>query len=149
MLRPIRSVPSLLDVERLLPILRERRQRIAVVLDEFGGVAGIVTLQDVASELFGDASDEFKPADARPEKLADGRMRLPGPMLLEDAARLIGVSWRNPEVTTLAGHVLAHFGRIPEPGERARIDGTEIEVESVRNRAIASVLVSPATLAKD
>jgi putative hemolysin len=147
LLHPIQKVPSGMDFERLLPLLRQRGQRLALVLDEFGGVEGIVSLSDVVSELLGHMTDEFaKRGERRPERLPDGRVRLPGTLRLMNAAQWTGVTWHDPEVTTLAGYVLTPFGRIPERGEQLTIDGVQLEVEQVEHNAITSLLVTPRPL---
>lgn len=115
-----------------------------MVLDEYGGVDGIVTLQDVMAELLGDMTDEFSGPEARAERLPDGRVRMPGAMRLDEAAALIGVDWRDGDVTTLAGYVILRLGRIPAAGERTEIDGVGVEIERVDQRAITSLLITPA-----
>ena len=75
--------------DRVLRELRERRSHQALVVDEFGGTAGLLTLEDVLSELLGDVGDEFKAGDPSLETLPDGRIRLPGGMAVDDAAALL------------------------------------------------------------
>ena len=86
LIRPIASVHESVTADRILRQLRERRSHQALVVDEFGGTAGLLTLEDVLAELVGDVGDEFKPADPVAEELADGSMRLPGGMAVDDAA---------------------------------------------------------------
>src|SRR5918998_2354560 len=92
-IRPIASVHESVTADRVLRQLRERRSHQALVVDEHGGTAGLVTLEDVLSELLGDVGDEFKPGDPVPETLPDGRLRLPGEMSVDDAAVLLRASW--------------------------------------------------------
>lgn len=142
-LRPVISVPDTMEAARLLPILRRRGQRLAVVTDEFGGVAGIVTLQDVLDELLGLPPDEPEhPGQPMPEWLSDGRMRLPGLLPLTDAGRLLGVDLRARRVTTIGGLILSRLGHVPEAGERVVIDGITLEVESRNRQMIASVVAT-------
>ena len=77
-MRPITSVHESVTADRVLRHLRERRSHQALVVDEFGGTAGLLTLEDVLSELVGDVGDEFKAGDPVAETLPDGRVRLPG-----------------------------------------------------------------------
>jgi CBS domain containing-hemolysin-like protein len=144
LLRPVLRVPGSVTGDRLLTFLRERRGRMAVVLDEYGGVEGLVTLEDVLAELVGDVADEFKGEEPEPERLPDGRVRLPGQLPLDEAARWTGVHWEDDEAVTVGGRVLAALGHIPEGGERVRVEGVDVEVERVDGRTIASLLVSPA-----
>lgn len=143
-LRPIIAVPEDIPIHRLLPQLRQRGQRIALVIDEFGDMAGIVTLQDVLDELLGLPPEmQDLPGQAVPERLDDGRMRIPGLLPLTDASRLLGVEWRDRQVTTIGGLLLKHFAHLPKPGERVAIDGIRFEVEKSDRQMIMSVLVSP------
>lgn len=141
-IRPIPSVPGSLTADRLLAVLREQRSRQAIVLDEFGGFEGIVTLEDVLTELVGNIADEFKGNQPKPERLPDGRVRLPGLFHLEEVSSWIGVPWSS-QADTVGGHIFSVLGRIPEPGERVIIDGVEVEIERMDAQAITSILVTP------
>ncbi|HUP00929.1 MAG TPA: hemolysin family protein [Gemmatimonadota bacterium] len=142
-LRPIASVPGPMEIDRLLPVLRSRGQRMALVVDEFGGVEGVVTLQDVLDELVGPEPEESPVDQPRPERLPDGRVRLPGSLRLDEVSKWSGVSWRDEEAITVAGLVLNRLGRLPHPGERVVIDDVEVEVERMGRRAVASLLIRP------
>jgi CBS domain containing-hemolysin-like protein len=109
------------------------------VVDEFGGTAGLLTLEDVLSELLGEVGDEFKSGDPVAEALPDGRIRVPGAMAVDDAAALLGTQWET-EATTVGGLVTAALGHLPVPGERATVGNYEFEVERVVNRALDSAL---------
>jgi len=139
MLRPLASVHESVTADRILRELRERRSHLALVVDEFGGTAGLLTLEDVLSELLGDVGDEFKPSEPVAEALADGRMRIPGGMSVDDAATLLKTSWE-AEATTVGGLVTAALGHMPQPGDRAGIGDYEFEVEQIADRAVESVL---------
>jgi CBS domain containing-hemolysin-like protein len=141
-LQPIPHVPSSLSADRLLSVLRQGRARQAVVVDEFGGMEGIVTLADVLAELVGEVGDEFKELGPQPQPLADGRIRLPGLLPLDQAEAWTRAQWRS-EADTVGGHILAVAGRFLEVGERLEVEGVEVEVESLDGHAIAAVLVRP------
>lgn len=142
-LRPLPGVPSGATTDRLLAQLRRRRSRMAAVVDEYGGVEGIFTLEDVLAELFGDMADEFKGLEPEPEPLPDGRLRLPGRMRLDEAEAWVGARWEGSEADTLGGLVTAALGAIPQGGERLELGGVEIEVERMDGTAVASLLVRP------
>ena len=108
-------------------------------LDEFGGTAGLLTLEDVLSELLGDVGDEFKAGDPVAETLPDGRIRVPGAMAVDDAAALLNTRWET-EAATVGGLITAALGHLPVPGERATVGNYEFEVERVANRALDSSL---------
>lgn len=122
-IRPIPSVPGQLTADRLLVILREQRARLALVVDEFGGMAGVVSPQDVVAEFMGEVADELKAGEPAPGPLADGRVRLPGRMPLDEAAQWTGAAWVSEEADTVGGHVLTLLGRIPQAGERLPVSG--------------------------
>ncbi|HYE95977.1 MAG TPA: hemolysin family protein [Rubricoccaceae bacterium] len=148
LLRPILRVPAGVTADRLLGFFRERRGRLALVLDEHGGVEGLVTLQDVLSELVGEVADEFKEPDPTPERLPDGRVRLPGHLRLDEAFPWTGVRWEAPGVATVGGRVVAALGSVPQGGERLQIGGVEVEVERVEGRSIAFLLVTPVSVSQ-
>ena len=143
-IRPIASVHESVTADRILLQLRERRAHQALVVDEFGGTAGLLTLEDVLSELFGDLGDEFKPADPVAEPLGDGRLRLPGGMAVDDAAALLNTTWET-DSATVGGLVTAALGHLPAPGETTTVGDYEFEVERVADRAIESVLAKRVT----
>ena len=139
LIRPIASVHESVTADRILLELRARRSHQALVVDEFGGTAGLLTLDDVLSELVGDVGDEFKAADPVAEDLPDGRMRLPGGMAVDDAATALGTMWE-ADAATVGGLVTAALGHLPVSGETVRIGAFEIEVERVAERAVETVI---------
>lgn len=143
LVQPILAVPRHMTAERLLARMREERQQFAVVLDEFGGTAGLVSIEDVLEELVGDVVDELKSAEPGPERLPDGRVRLPGELRIAELEPWVGTTWTEGKTYTVGGRVVDAFGRIPLPGERTVIEGVAVEVERLRRRAVASVLATP------
>jgi CBS domain containing-hemolysin-like protein len=139
LIRPIVSVHESVTVDRVVRHLRERGSQQALVVDEFGGTAGLITLEDVLSELLGDVGDEFKVDEPLPEALADGRARLPGELPVDKAATFLGTTW-DTTATTIGGLVTTAFGHLPSVGEHVAIGDYEFEVESLSDRALASVL---------
>jgi putative hemolysin len=139
LLRPIASVHESVAADRVLRQLRERRSHQALVVDEFGGTSGLLTLEDVISELLGDVGDEYKTAEPIAEALEDGTVRIPGGMAVDDAAGLLKAEFET-DATTMAGLVLAALGKLPTPGDRVTLGDHEFEVERVADRAIESVI---------
>jgi CBS domain containing-hemolysin-like protein len=144
LIRPVASVHESVTADRVLRHLRERRSHQALVVDEFGGTSGLLTLEDVVSELLGSVGDEFKPGDPVPEKLPDGRMRLPGGMAVDDAATLLRTAW-DTDASTVGGLVTAALGHLPVAGEVVTIGTHEFEVERVAERALQSVIARRVT----
>src|SRR5215204_6142026 len=114
LIRVVPTVHESVTADRVLRELRERRSHQALVVDEFGGTAGLLTLEDVLSELLGDVGDEYKAGDPVVESLADGRLRVPGGMAVDDAAAALKTEWET-EATTVGGLVTAALGHLPAP----------------------------------
>lgn len=142
LLRPILHVPESVTADQLLARMREAHTHQAVLLDEFGGVSGLVTLDDVLTEVMGDVGDELKGDEPGPERLADGRVRLPGWLRLDEAEPWIG-AYLDGESDTLGGRVTEELGHVPEAGERVEIDGVVFEVESVAHHAVDWLVATP------
>jgi putative hemolysin len=138
-IRPITSVHESVTADRVLKHLRERRSHVALVVDEFGGTAGLVTLEDVLSELLGDVGDEFKPGEPVAETLPDGRLRLPGVMPVDDAATLLRTQWAT-DATTVGGLVTAALGHLPAVDEHVEVGDVEFTIERVAGHAVDSVI---------
>jgi putative hemolysin len=142
LVRPVLVVPESMTADRLLERMRAENKSLAIVADEFGGTAGLITVGDMLDELLGKTADEFKLGDAMPERLADGRVRLPGMVRLDVAAPWVHVLWE-ADSYTVSGLVMERLGRLPIAGDRLTVDGVEIEVESMRGRVVESLVVTP------
>jgi len=139
--RPISAVHESVTADRVLRHMRERRSHQALVVDEFGGTAGVITLQNVLAEFLGEVGDEFKAAEPVPEEIVDGQMRLPGSMTVVDAAVALDAALET-DATTIGGYVTEALGRLPVPGDTVTIDGYSFRVEHVTDRAIESVIAT-------
>jgi CBS domain containing-hemolysin-like protein len=142
LVRPVTSVHESVTADRVLRQLRERRTHQALVVDEFGGTSGIVTLEDVLSELLGNVGDEFKAGDPVPVTLPDGRFQLPGAMTVDDAASLLRAEW-DTDATTVGGMVTGELGHLPVSGETVTIGTYVFTVDRVAERAIEWLTAAP------
>jgi len=142
--RPISAVHESVTADRVVRQMRERRSHQALVVDEFGGTSGVISLQDVLAEFLGEVGDEFKAADPVPEQIVDGQMRLPGSMAVVDAAAALDAPLET-DATTVGGYVTEALGRLPVPGDTVTIDGYSFRVERVADRAIESVIATRIT----
>lgn len=138
--RPILAVHESVSADRVLSLMREERGVMAVVVDEFGGTSGIITTEDILSQLLGEVADEFKHTGRAPERLPDGRVRLPGDMLLAAVAPWVGTPWEGA-ADTVGGLVMERLGRIPSVGDTVEIEDAVVEVEALDRHAVGSVLV--------
>ena len=140
LIRPIPSVHESVTADRVLNDLRERRSHQALVVDEFGGTAGLLTLADVLTELLGHVGDEFRSGQLAIETLADGRVRVPGEMSVDEAATVLETTWET-DASTVGGLVTEALGHIPAGRETVIIGDFEFEVERVRDRIPQSVVI--------
>jgi CBS domain containing-hemolysin-like protein len=133
-------VPATRPAERVLDDLRKTRAQMAVVLDEYGGTAGIVTMEDLVEEVVGDIADEYDVA-ARLAVEVDGVLELAGEMSLVDVRSDYHLRIPEGDWSTLGGYVFSRIGRLPRIGDRVATPGAELEVVAMDGRRVAAVRV--------
>lgn len=133
-------VPDSRPAEKVLDDLRRTRAHMAVVLDEYGGTAGIITMEDLIEEVIGDISDEYDLA-SRTAIEANGMLELDGTMSLIDVRSDHRVQIPEGDWTTLGGYAFAKLGRLPKMGDRVPVPGGELEVIAMDGRRIAALRV--------
>lgn len=146
--RMIRSLMMVPESRKLFPLLRDmRRERthLALVLDEHGGTAGIVTLEDVLEELIGDIQDEHDMREAGIEVVGEGRFLTPGTMRIDELQNRLGVDLPEGEYETIAGFLMDKLGRIPRRLDQIEHDGWLIRVQSMKRRRVVQVLIREKT----
>ncbi len=143
-IHPLLAVPRTLTLQRLLEKFRSHKTRMALVVDEYGTVAGLVTLQDILAELTGAIGDESAHSRNHFFKLSDQRVRVSGQMRLDHLKTKLGIDWNAEYSSTVGGFVMEHLERLPYRGQTLTIEGTPVEVEKVSARAILSVLIGEA-----
>jgi len=131
LMRPAIFVPETLSLEQMLIQFREERFQIAVAIDEFGGTAGIVTLEDLVEELIGEIQDEFDEEIAPIEELAGGQLRVRGDLLLDELRQLHDLELEHDEADTVGGLVMDELGHMARSGEKVNYADVEFEVESM------------------
>jgi len=136
-------VPETATVSTLLHQFRINRQHIAIVLDEFGGTAGLVTLEDLMEEIVGEVSDPFDTASPEFETLPDGSILIDGLTLIDDVDEQLGLNLHNPYYDTIAGYVMGRLDRIPEVNDVVETDGLNIRVEEMDGMRISRVSLKP------
>jgi CBS domain containing-hemolysin-like protein len=140
--RKARFVPESKKVAELLREMQQQKFHIAMVSDEHGSVAGLVTLEDLLEELVGEISDEYDRDEPLAEPVADGVYRVDGKMAIDEVNELLDVRLPQDEWDTVAGLVLGLFGNIPTEGQEIKFDGLEFKAEKVKGRRIAKVLIT-------
>ena len=123
--------------------LRAKRQQIAIVLDEYGGTDGIVTLEDLVETLIGDIHDEYDPKEsAIQNQPRTGDFEIDGLISLEDLSEQTGVMIPEGPYETLSGYVMHILGRIPETNDVVHLDGARITVLSMEGKRAGTLLLS-------
>lgn len=140
--RDVLALPGSTKVTRALALMQSRRQHLAVVVDEFGGTDGIVTIEDLLEEIVGEIYDEFDRNILEAERHPDGTIVLPGNYPVHDLEEL-GIDLPSGAYSTIAGFVLERLGRLPDPGEVLEVRSVHLEVLEVRDNAIHKVVVRP------
>jgi len=132
-------------VDDLLNLMRSKSLQMAIVVDEYGGVEGLVTLEDVLEEIVGEIDDEFAVSEPDAPAMADdGSWTLNATMPVEEVSRIVGVQLNGYDVNTIGGYVYTQLGRMPATGDVITKDDLYIEVVQVRGRRIQQIRLSPA-----
>jgi putative hemolysin len=140
--RPVVALPESMGVLDVLRRLQAEREQLAIVINEYGGTEGIVTVEDLLEELVGEIYDEFDPDSHSIRRQPDGSLVLPGSFPVHDLPDL-GLSLPEGDYATIAGLVLNRMGRLPGKGETVDVDGWRLEVLEVEQRAITQVRLVP------
>jgi CBS domain containing-hemolysin-like protein len=129
-MRPAVFVPDSKPLDSLLAEMQRDRKHMAVLVDEYGGVAGLVTIEDVLEEIVGEIADEYDTDEVAPiEELEDGRFRVSSRLPLEDLGELFDIEIDNDEVDTVGGLLSYEIGRVPLPGARVEAHGLILVAE--------------------
>ncbi|HLA97000.1 MAG TPA: hemolysin family protein [Anaerolineales bacterium] len=134
-------VPETIPISALLRQFRADRQHIAIVLDEYGGTAGLVTLEDLLEEIVGEVSDPFDKINPEIQLLPDGSAMIDGLALIEEVNQELGLDLHDPDYDTIAGYALGKLGRIPRQGDVIEADEIRLKVESMDGMRIARLLL--------
>ena len=143
-MRPVLYVPDSKPVDELLREMQAKRKHVAVVVDEYGGTAGLVTIEDVLEEIVGEITDEYDEAQVDVEQLASGSTRVSSRYPVDDLEEVVGVAIEDDDVDTVGGLMAKHLGRVPIPGSVIEAHGLRFEAEapSGRRNRIGTVLIS-------
>jgi CBS domain containing-hemolysin-like protein len=139
--RPVPLVPETAPLDTVLATMRRERTQMVVVIDEHGGTAGIVTLEDLFGEVVGPITDEAA-TQSRPYRDADGRLRVPGTMRLDELGHEFDLDLEHAEVDSVSGMVLSLLGRPPHVGDAVHYNRLLMEVTAVKGHGVEECAVT-------
>ena len=150
-MRDVAFVPDSKPVDDLLREMQVARRHFAIVIDEYGGTAGLVTLEDIVEEVVGEIDDEYDRATPGLEQLDDGRVRVPARMSVDDFAEHFEVTIEEEDVDTVGGLLTKLVGRVPIPGATADLGGLRMTAERMagRRHQLATMVVERLTATDD
>jgi CBS domain containing-hemolysin-like protein len=140
--RPAVFVPEQKRVAELLREMRTQKFHMAIVVDEHGSTAGLVTLEDLLEEIVGEIADEYDPDEPAVEHLVDGSLRVPGRTPIDEVSEELGMELPDTEWDTVSGLVFNLLGHVPREGETVRFENLELHTERVQGNRIVSVLIT-------
>jgi putative hemolysin len=143
LIRPAYYVPETRRIGDLLKDVQQKGIPLAVVVDEYGGSVGIVTIEDMIEEIVGEIEDEYDARERLYEVLPDGSFRIDARMEIDAINEILGLPLPTGDYATLAGFILAELERIPQRGELLMHDGLMLEIEEATNRTVERVHVVP------
>ncbi len=143
-LRPAVFIPESKRLNVLLREFRVKRNHIAIVVDEFGGVSGLVTIEDVLEQIVGDIEDEYDFDETEDNIVPDrmGKYRVKAQTKLEDFNEILGTHFQSDDYDTVGGLLISHFGHLPKRGERLIFDNLSVQILRADSRRIHSILVN-------
>jgi len=139
----VRDIPFVPEQKRVSDLLREMqtsKSHLAMVVDEYGDITGLVSIEDLLEELVGEIADEFDPEEELIEQVEEGVVRVNGRLDVQTLGDTFAIELPDVEWDTVAGLVLGLAGRVPEEGERFEINGIELEVDRLQGRRVSSIL---------
>jgi CBS domain containing-hemolysin-like protein len=141
-LRSAHFVPESKRVAELLRDMQTEKFHMAIVVDEYGGTAGLVTMEDLLEEIVGEITDEYDLPEPAVERLGDGTLRVPGKTPIDEVNELLDVDLPQEDWDTVGGLVFNTLGHVPIEGECLQVDGLEFCAERVQGRRIVSVIIT-------
>jgi len=145
LVKPAGFIPGTKPIDQQLRDFKAQQTHIALVIDEYGGMAGIVTIEDILEEIVGEIRDEYDVEDPSVEQEGKERFWVAGRVSLSDLTDLLGHDFQREDLTTVGGLVYDAIGRVPRAGEAVIIDGFRVVVERVRRRRIERVYIERMT----
>lgn len=150
LMRPIVVIPEAMPIPRALRLMQQRHVQMVLVADEYGGTAGLITMEDLVEEIVGEIQDEHEaeePPDILP--LADGCYEFDGMVLLDDIADILPITFEEPEEDTIGGYIFGLLGRKPEVGDEVHIAGYTFKILKTEGFRVVRVQAAPLPAAQE
>ena len=142
LVRPAFHVPEAKSVDELLQLMRTEKVHLAIVLDEHGGTAGLVTIEDILEEIVGEIHDEYDSEEqSEIQAQADGTLMVDGRANIDDVSDQLGADLPTDNFDTIGGFVVGLLGRPPVLGEEVTYDGVRLKIEELDNRRVARIRI--------
>ena len=142
LVKPVLFVPETKKIDELMEIFQKQKLKMAIAVDEHGGTAGLVTLEDILEEIFGEIYDEYETPEDRIQELDNGMYSVSGKIAINDVNEALGINLPEEEHETLAGLLLDRLGKIPTKGESIKIEDITLAVERIAARRIIRILIN-------
>jgi CBS domain containing-hemolysin-like protein len=137
--RDLHNVAEMMPLEKLLTFFLSRHAHLALVVDEFGGTAGIVTLDNVLEELVGEIQDEFDTAKQEVRKVAQNEFNVDGSLGIYELNEMLGLDLESSDVSTVGGYVTQLLGHLPHSGEKTRVEDFDVTITKADGRRVQEV----------
>jgi CBS domain containing-hemolysin-like protein len=138
-----------MSIARILQIMQKKHIQMAIVADEYGGTAGLVTMEDLLEEIVGDIQDEHDSDAPEINALPDGSYVFDGLVLLDEVSEILNIQFDDPEEDTIGGYVFGLLGRQPEVGDKVTAEGYQFEVLASTGFRVLRVKVTPVTAGQE
>lgn len=138
-LHKVEHVPDTMLIDDVMELMQQQHANVVIVIDEYGGTAGMITIEDIVEEIIGEFQDEFDAEDPALTLLDDNRMVIRGDVLVEDINDLLGLHLPTQDVDTVGGLIASELGLIPDVGQEIAIDGTTIRVEKMEQNSVIEI----------
>ncbi len=151
LMRAVHWVPDSKPADDLLREMQASRKHVAIVVDEYGGTSGLVTIEDILEEIVGEIADEFDSEEVPVETLANGSVRVSSRFPVDDLDEVIGIEIEDDEVDSVGGLLAKHLGKVPIPGSEVEFAGFVFRAEEAKGRRnkIGTVLIKPVPVEAD
>ncbi len=138
-MRPAYFVPETKRVDELFGEMQKNKIQIAMVFDEYGGISGLVTLEDILEEIVGEIQDEYEVENKMLQKIGENVYLASGTLSIEEFNEAFGTNFSDEEASTIGGLVLEKLGRLPTPGEEIKMENVRFIISKIRDRRIIQV----------